>query len=76
MTSEDGYVNIDVNELVEKRRSPVGVALLIVNIIAFGMTIFQMYCAGFKTIDVMPFRAAHTGLGMAILFLMEAEAQV
>ena len=44
MTSEDGYVNIDVNELVEKRRSPVGVALLIVNIIAFGMTIFQMYC--------------------------------
>lgn len=70
MTSEDGYVNIDVNELVEKRRSPVGVALLIVNIIAFGMTIFQMYCAGFKTIDVMPFRAAHTGLGMAILFLI------
>lgn len=67
-TNSEGIVNIDVNELVEKRRFPTGKALLVVNIIAFGMTLFQMYCAGFKTIDVMPFRALHTGLGLCILF--------
>lgn len=64
----DGIVDIDVNELVEKKRFPTGKALLIINIIAFGMTLFQMYCAGFKTIDVMPFRALHTGLGLCLLF--------
>lgn len=66
----DGVVDIDVNELVEKRRSPVGIPLLILNIIAFTMTLFQMYCAGFKTIDVMQFRALHMAFGMCILFLI------
>ena len=32
--STDGVVDIDVNELVEKRRSPAGIPLLILNIIA------------------------------------------
>jgi TRAP transporter 4TM/12TM fusion protein len=63
-------VDIDVNELVEKRRSPIGIPLLIVNIISFVMTLFQMYCAGFKTIDVMQFRALHMAFGMCILFLI------
>lgn len=66
----DGVVDIDVNELVEKRRSPVGIPLLILNIIGFVMTLFQMYCAGFKTIDVMQFRALHTAFGMCILYLI------
>ncbi|MCR4712532.1 MAG: TRAP transporter permease [Clostridia bacterium] len=69
-TDTDGFVNIDVNELVEKRRSPAGLALLIVNVIAFCMTIFQLYCAGFKTIDVMQFRTLHTAFGLCILFLI------
>ena len=68
--STDGVVDIDVNELVEKRRSPVGIPLLILNIIGFVMTLFQMYCAGFKTIDVMQFRALHMAFGMCILFLI------
>lgn len=67
-TNAEGFVDIDVNELVEKKRFPTGTALLIVNIVAFAMTIFQMYCAGFKTIDVMPFRALHTGFGLFLLF--------
>lgn len=69
-TTVDGIVDIDVKKLVEKRRSPTGIVLLIVNIIAFSMTIFQLYCAGFKTIDVMQFRALHAGFGMCILFLI------
>ena len=66
----DGVVDIDVNELVEKRRSPAGIPLLILNIIGFVMTLFQMYCAGFKSIDVMQFRALHMAFGMCILFLI------
>lgn len=67
-TNANGIVDINVTELVEKRRFPTGKALLAINIIAFGMTLFQMYCAGFKTIDVMPFRALHMGLGLCLLF--------
>jgi TRAP transporter 4TM/12TM fusion protein len=68
--SKGGIVDIDVNLLVEKKRSPTGTQLLIVNIIGFGMALFHMYCAGFKTIDVMQFRATHTALGLCILFLL------
>ena len=38
MTSEDGYVNIDVNELVEKRRSPVKLQRNVSLFIAFNRT--------------------------------------
>lgn len=69
-TNAEGYVDIDVNELVEKKRTLTGKVLLIVNILGFIWTLFQMYCAGFKTMDVMPFRAAHIGFGLCILFLI------
>ena len=67
--TEDDIVTIDVNELVEKKRSLVGISLLIVNIIGFSMTLFQLYVAGFKTIDVTIFRALHLAFGLCIVFL-------
>lgn len=63
-------VDIDVNLLVEKKRSLIGPTLLIVNVIGFSMALFHMYCAGFKTIDVMQFRAMHLAFGLCILFLV------
>ena len=59
-----------LNDLVETKRSPVGTALLIVNIIGFVMTLFQLYCAGIKTLDVMQFRAIHMALGLSIIFII------
>lgn len=59
-----------LNDLVETKRSPVGTSLLIVNIVACFMTLFQMYCAGIKTLDVMQFRSIHVALGLFILFVI------
>lgn len=68
-TKVDKAAEIDVNELGEVTRSIGGISLLIVNIIACGMTVFQMYMAGFGTMDVIPFRALHLCFAITILFL-------
>ena len=67
---EDGIVTIDVNELVEKKRTLAGTALLIVNIIGCIMSVFQMYVAGISTIDVTIFRALHLGFGLCITYMV------
>lgn len=69
-TTKDDIVSIDVNELVEKKRSLAGMSLMIVNIIGFVMSMFQLYVAGISAIDVTVFRALHLGFGLAITFLV------
>lgn len=59
-----------LNDLVEVKRSPVGITLLIVNIVGCLMTLFHMYCAGIKTLDVMQFRSIHVALGLFIIFII------
>ena len=59
-----------LEDLVEVKRSPVGITLLIVNIVGFIMTMFHLYCAGIKTLDVMQFRSIHIALGLFIIFII------
>ena len=67
---EDGIVTIDVNELVEKKSTMAGTALLIFNINCCIMSVFQMYVAGISTIDVTIFRALHLGFGLCITYMV------
>lgn len=56
--------------LVDKRRQLSGTALLIVNVICFAMSIFQLYAAGIYPFSAHILRAIHLGFGMTIVFLI------
>jgi len=70
--TQDGIVTIDVKELDEegKKRTLSGRSLLLVNCIAFAMSIFQMYASGISAIDVTIFRAMHLGFALVLIFLL------
>ncbi|MEO0249664.1 MAG: TRAP transporter permease [candidate division WOR-3 bacterium] len=53
-----------------KRRNLTGRALLLVNLICFSMTLFQLYIAGPGNLVANISRAIHLGYGMCIVFLL------
>lgn len=56
--------------LVDKRRELTGKTLMMVNIICFGMALFQLYAAGIHTFIANVLRPAHLGLGMCLVFMI------
>ena len=70
--TQDGIVTIDVKELDEegKKRILSGRVLMLVNCIAFAMSMFQMYASGISAIDVTIFRATHLGFALVLIFLL------
>lgn len=69
--NKDGVVTADnIEEIVEPKRSLTGRTLLIVNTVAFLFACFQLYVAGFKSIDTTMFRAAHLGFGLFLTFMI------
>lgn len=56
--------------LADKKRSLAGTSLLILNIICFSMTIFQLYAAGPGNLLANVQRSIHLGYGLCIVFLL------
>ena len=67
---KDGVSERKAEERSESRRSLSGPMLIVVNIIGVLFSLFQLYAAGFKTMDVSLFRAAHLGFGLLLTFLL------
>jgi len=62
--------SIDEQFTLEKKRNLTGTSLLILNIICFSMTLYQLYIAGPGNLVANISRAIHLGYGMGIVFLL------
>ncbi len=56
--------------MVDKKRQLTGATLMIVNIICFSMTLFQLYAAGPGNLVANALRAIHLGYGLCLVFLL------
>ena len=67
---------INVQKLMEQYdsesriRKPVGIAAIIVSIIAISMAVFQLYTGGFTLLLGMKQRAIHLAFAFALIFLI------
>lgn len=56
--------------LADRKRELVGVALMVVNVICFAMTMFQMYAAGPGNLLPVTLRAIHLAFGVCLVILL------
>lgn len=66
---KDEITAMDV-EVLERQRNHVGKSLMILNIICFAMSCYQIYFAGIGGLTAHIARAIHLGFGMVIVFLI------
>lgn len=68
---KDATVAAQVPEaLMDRKRQLTGTSLLLLNLICFSMTLFQLYIAGPGNVLANISRAIHLGYGMCIVFLL------